>query len=127
MDRAISPNEVEVVKWLLDHALVDVTAYRFQPVEQLRIVGGCPCGCTTLHFQPPELLKGKRMLADELAIYPDGQQAGLILWGREGEIVMLEVYDSQLGSSHRFPDVSNLSTWEDLGRRDLRRSKSSEK
>ncbi len=66
------------------------------------------------------------MLADELAIYPDGQRAGLILWGLEGEIVMLEVYDCQPGSSHRFPDESNLCTWHDLGSRDLQRSKSSD-
>ena len=125
MDRAISPNEVKVIEWLLDHALVDVTAYRLQPVEQLRVVGGCPCRCTTLEFKPPEQRRGETRLADELAIYPDGQQAGLFLWGREGEIVMLEVYDLEPGSSHRFPDVSNLCTWEELGRRDLQRSKSS--
>jgi hypothetical protein len=125
MDRAIPSNEVKVVKWLLDHALVDVTAYRVQPVEQLRVVGRCICGCTTLHFQPLDQLSGKKMLADELAIYPDGQRAGLILWGLEGEIVMLEVYDFQPGSSHRFPDVSNLCTWDELGRRDSQSSKSS--
>jgi len=39
---------------------------------------------------------------------------------------MLEVYDCQPGSSHRFPDVCNLCTWDDLGRRGLQRSKSSE-
>jgi len=119
MDRAISPNEVAVVKWLLDHASVDVTAYRLQPVEQLRVVGGCNCGCTSLDFKPVRQREGKRILADELAIYPDGQRAGLMLWGLEGEIVMLEVYDCQPGSSHRFPDVSHLCTWDDLGRRDL--------
>lgn len=127
MDRAISPNEVKVVKWLLDHALVDVTKYRLQPLEQLRVVGGCGCGCTTLDFKSAEQLRGKTMLADELAVYPDGQRAGLILWGLEGEIVMLEVYDNQPGSSHRFPDESNLCTWEDLGRRDLQHSKTSER
>ena len=127
MDRAISPNEVKVVQWLLDHALVDVTAYRLRPVEQLRVVGGCICGCTTLHFKPVEQRKGEKILADELAIYPDGQQAGLMLWGLEGEIGMLEVYDFQPESSHRFPDVSNLCTWDELGRRDLQRSKSSER
>jgi hypothetical protein len=122
MDRAISPNEVEVVEWLLDHALVDVTAYRLQPVEQLRVVGGCSCGCTTLDFKPIEQQRGMKMLADELAVYPDGQRVGLILWGREGQILMLEVYDFEPGSSYRFPDVSNLCTWEDFGRRDLERS-----
>jgi len=122
MDRAISLNEAQVVNWFLDHALVDVTTYRLQPVEQLRVVGGCICGCTTLHFKPVEQQRGKERLADELAIYPDGQRAGLTLWGLEGEIVMLEVYDCQPGSSHRFPEVSNLCTWEELGRRGLQRS-----
>ena len=125
MDRAISQNEVKVIEWLLDHALVDVTAYRLQSVERLRVVGGCPCGCTTLEFKPPEQQRGSTRLADELAVYPDGQQAGLILWGREGEVVSLEVHDCQPGSSHRFPDVSNLCTWEEFGRRDLQPSKSS--
>jgi hypothetical protein len=122
MDRVISPNEVKVVEWLLDHALIDVTAYRLKPAAHLRVVGDCTCGCTTLHFKPLEQLIGKKRLADELAIYPDGQQAGLILWGLEGEIVMLEVYDAQPGSSHCFPDVSDLCTWEEAGRRDLERA-----
>ena len=63
------------------------------------------------------------MLADELAVYPDGQQAGLILWGREGEIVWLEIYDCQPESSHRVADASNLCTWDEFGCRDLERSK----
>ena len=61
------------------------------------------------------------MLADELAVYLDGQRAGLMLWGREGKIVWLEVYDCEPGSSHRIPDVSNLCTWEDMGRKSLER------
>jgi hypothetical protein len=122
MDRAINPTEVKVVAWLLDHARVDVTEYRRQPLEYLRVVGGCTCGCTSLDFKPLEQMKGKKILADELAVYPDGQQAGLILWGLEGEIVMLEVYDSEPGSSHRFPGVPDLCTWEELGRRHLERS-----
>jgi hypothetical protein len=123
MDRAISPDEVKVVKWLLDHASVDVTAYRLHPTEELRVVGGCGCGCSSLYFKPKEQRGKLQMLADELAVYPDRQQAGLILWGCEGEIVWLEVYDCQPESSHRVPDTSNLCTWDELGRRDLERSK----
>jgi hypothetical protein len=123
MDRAISPNEAKVINWLLDHALVDLTAYRLHPIDELRVVGGCGCGCTSLYFKPQEQRGKLQMLADELAVYPDGQQAGLILWGRGDEIIWLEVYDCQLESSHRVPDASNLCTWDELGRRDLERSK----
>lgn len=122
MDRAISPNEVKVVNWLLDHPLIDVTPYRLHPVEQLRVVGGCGCGCTSLDFKPPQQQGKSQRLADELAVYPDGEQAGLMLWGSEGEIASLEVYDFHPGSSHRFPDVSNLCTWEELGCRGSGRS-----
>jgi hypothetical protein len=118
MDRAISPNEIKVVQWLLDHALVDVTEYRLRPLEQLRVVGVCPCGCTSLYFEPEKQPEKVKMLADELAAYPDGQQAGLILWGRDGKIVWLEVYDFQPESSHRMLEESNLCTWEEWGRRD---------
>jgi len=123
MERVISPNETKVVNWLLDHALVDVTAYRLHPVEQLRVVGSCACGCASLYFEPEGQLGKIQRLADELAVYPDGQRAGLLLWGREGKVIWLEVYDFEPESSHRFPDVSNLCTWEDLGRRDLERSR----
>ncbi len=121
MERAISPNELKVVNWLLDHPLVDVTAYRLHPVEELRVIGGCPCGCASLYFEPEEPRGKVQRLADELAKYPDGQMAGLILWGRDGKIIELEVYDCQPESSHRVPDISNLCTWEELGRRDLER------
>ncbi|HEX8816557.1 MAG TPA: hypothetical protein VF753_13755 [Terriglobales bacterium] len=118
MDRPIAPNEIEVVNWLLDHASVDAEAYRVRPVEDLRVVGGCGCGCTSLDFKPRERREGKAVrIADELALYPDGQRAGLILWGRNGEIASLEIYDFDPGSSHRFPEVGNLCTWEEMGRR----------
>ena len=123
MYRSISPNEVKVLSWLLDHARIDVTAYRVRPLEELRVVGSCDCGCASLYLKPQEARGKLQMLADELAVYPDGQQAGLILWGREGEIAWLEVYDLQPESSHRALDASTLCTWEELGRRDLERSR----
>ncbi len=89
MDRAIRPNEIEILNWLLDHALIDVTAYRLHPVEELHVVRECGCGCVSLYFRPT--LGNLQRLADELAVYPDGQRAGLMLWGRDGEIVWLEV------------------------------------
>jgi hypothetical protein len=117
MDRAITPNEAAVVQWLLDRAPVgDVAAYRSRPVEDLRVVGGCGCGCSSLDFQPEGSGKAA-IIADARAVYPDGQQAGLILWGRDGEVVQLEIYDCDPDASRRFPELTDLRTFEDLGER----------
>jgi hypothetical protein len=113
MDRTVTPLEGAVVEWLLEHAPVgDVTAYRLQPAEGLRVVGGCGCGCSSLDFQS-DGARGGRIIADALAVYSDGQQAGLILWGRRDEIVSLEVYDCHPKASQRFPQISDLRTFEE--------------
>lgn len=115
MDRPVNPNEAAVVRWLLDHAPVgDVTTYQQRPVEELRVVGACDCGCSSLDFQPDG--PGAGIIADALALYSDGQEAGLILWGRKGEIVSLEVYDLDPEASRRIPEISSLRTFEERGR-----------
>jgi hypothetical protein len=115
MERTVTSNEAAVVGWLLDHASVgDVTAYRLRTLEDLRVVGGCDCGCASLDFQADP--SGAGIIADALAVYSDGQQAGLILWGLNGEIASLEVYDCHPEASRRFPEVSNLRTFEVRGR-----------
>jgi hypothetical protein len=58
---------------------------------------------------------GSRIIADALAVYPDGQQAGLILWARPDEIVSLEVYDWDPEASHREPELENLRSYEQHG------------
>lgn len=114
MARAVTPQEAAVVKWLLEHApMGDVTAYRQRPPEDLRVVDGCDCGCFSLKFAPPRA--GARMLADALAVYPDGQLTNLILWGRDGEVTWLELDDVDPRAPHRFPEMSDLRTWEEHG------------
>lgn len=87
----------------------DVASYQIQPLEELRVLKGCDCGCSSLDFQL-DAWGGATIIADALAVYPDGKKAGLILWGRAGEIVLLEVHDWHPEASHRFPDISNLRT-----------------
>ncbi len=117
MHRIISPQEASIVRWLLDHAARgDVSEYRSRPVEELWVVGGCDCGCCSLDFQPKRPGSRSKIIADALAVYPDGQEAGLILWGRDGMIRSLEVFDHHPGASHRVPEISNLRTYEERGR-----------
>jgi hypothetical protein len=48
-------------------------------------------------------------------VYSDGQQAGLILWGCEGEIIWLEVYEGNTEATRRLPKISDLRTFEERG------------
>jgi hypothetical protein len=112
-ERDITPHEAAIVEWLLERAAMrDVTAYRTNPVTALRVVGGCDCGCSSLDFRSSSS-GSTTMLADAVAVYPDKQQAGLILWGRDGEIVMLEVYEMH-PVADRVPEIADLRRWEDL-------------
>jgi hypothetical protein len=112
--RSITPEEAALIQWLLDHAaMTDVTAYRAEPPGELRVIGGCNCGCTSVDFQ--EDRRGAKIIADAVAFYSDGQRAGLILWGRDRAILSLEVYDFHPGASHRLPEIADLRTWEELG------------
>jgi hypothetical protein len=112
MDRAIEANEVEVVRWMLDNAgVIDTARYRESRIEELRVFPPrCKCGCASLDFE--EASGPTRMLADALAIYPDKKMAGLILWARLDRISHLEIYDCHPGASHRFPEITDLRTWE---------------
>jgi hypothetical protein len=113
MERAVTPHEAAVVGWLLDHASMgDVAAYRLHPPEELRVVEGCKCGCPSLDFAPNAWV-GAGIIADASIVYSDGQKTDLILWGREGEIVLLEVVDYDPRLPHRFPQLSDLRTWEE--------------
>ncbi len=113
MDRAVSLSEAAVLHWLLDNASIcDTTSYRKHSLESLHVVGGCDCGCKTMKFKPDALKAG--VIAHALALYADGKEAGLNLWGRDGEIVELEIYDCDRGAAQRFPQLANLCRWEEL-------------
>jgi len=112
-ERDITAHEAAIIEWLLDHAAMrDVTAYRKNPITALRVVSGCDCGCSSLDFHS-NVSGPKTILADAVAVYPDKQQAGLILWGRDDENVMLEVYEMH-PVANRVPEIADLRRYEDL-------------
>jgi hypothetical protein len=111
--RPVTPEEIAVLRWLLENAPVgDIAAYRELKVEDLRVVAGCDCGCVSALFESDQ--RGIKMIADALAVYADGEQANLILWGRAGRITWLEVCDVGPKSAHRMPAIANLRRWEQL-------------
>jgi len=114
-ERDITEHEAALIEWLLDQApMRDVAEYRTRAVTSLRVVGACDCGCASLDFLS-KTSGPMMMLADSVAVYPDKKQAGLIVWGRAKEIVLLEVYEMH-PVADRFPEIADLRRWEDLFR-----------
>ena len=95
MDRGLTA-QAAVIQWLLDHAaMTDVTAYLAQSPGELRAIGGCKCGCTSLDFQDD--WHGSKIIAEAVALYPDGQRAGLILWAATARSCPWKCTTSTLG------------------------------
>jgi hypothetical protein len=114
LDRPATAEEIAIVRWLLENVPVrDVSEYRRQSLDELHVVGGCECGCISVDFQP-DAWGGSQILADGVVTYEDGIKAGLILWGKNGKIVLLEAYDLHTDSSHRMPTPADLLRWEQL-------------
>jgi hypothetical protein len=107
MNRSLTAKEASIVQWLVDHAGPNdpVGPWRI-PVEELRVVGGCSCGCCSIYFH----LDSVKVLPIRQAIgtLADGRQNGLILWGTDDEIRGLEVYDLYPDASHELPEVDTL-------------------
>ena len=55
-----------------------------------RVVGRCECGCASFDLQPNA--RGASILADGYGRTPAGVEVGVILWGRDGAPISLEVY-----------------------------------
>jgi hypothetical protein len=114
-DRPITPKEAAVVRWLLENApMHDGAEFLQTDIERLHVVETCNCGCYSLIFA--EEMRGHYMIGDAMAVWPDGHQQNLMLWGCEGKVVWLEVWDQLPPDAYREPEVSALRTWEDHGR-----------
>lgn len=118
--RTISPDEIEVVRWLLAHgAMKDVSEYRADSLEGCEVFSACPCGCASIDFVYTGSTKtaGQRstsIIAEAIARWFDGTQAGVMLWGNMGSLLGIELYE--LGGddiARRFPTVGALRRWED--------------
>ncbi len=115
--RAITECEIAVLQWLLKYAAVcDVSVYRVKALDELQAMPCCD-SCAGLLFHDAQTSKvGFEMLADALALYPDGQVVGVLLWDSGGEFAWLELHDTFTdGTAKRFPETSDLRTREQHG------------
>ncbi len=115
--RAIIKDEVQILRWLLENAAVgDVSAYRAKALDELQARPCCSVCAGLLFGDAKPFNEHLQMLADALAVYPDGQIAGVLLWASCGEFAWLEFHDTFTdGVVTRFPATTDLKTWEQHG------------
>jgi|SRR5262245_52332616 len=90
--RPISDAEIAVIRAALDRAPSDRPIGELRvPLEALRVVATCPCGCDSVEFRLDDA--GSHPVADGFGTRPFGGLVGLLVWGTETEVTGLEVYD----------------------------------
>ena len=114
VDREIAPQEAAIVRWLLDNSYIPEAApYRHVSADSLRVLGEWTC-CRSVDFTHD--IAGASIISDAPVVYPDGQEAVVMLWARDGQVIALEVVDHTEATAGRLPGLPDLRTWEQRGR-----------
>jgi hypothetical protein len=96
--RLIREDEAEVIRAALERAKVaDISEGATGTISSLQVVSRCECGCASIDFDLPASEKRSTPLADGTAKTPRGGAVGVIVWGRDGAIAGLEIYDLGAG------------------------------
>jgi hypothetical protein len=112
-DRPISRQEVEIVSWLLRNASTkEPLNHLLDGVDRLRVVGRCGCGCASVDFEKDGQSGGRHPIAEATAESPTGLNCGVILWGRDGAVTGLEIYEMDPDSTNTLPRFETLKPWD---------------
>jgi len=108
----LTEGERTLLQWLLEHGGEDTSQYQSQ-VKELRVVGGCTCGCPTIDLAVGEsdhtTIGASHILADFEGITPEGVDVGVLLRARQGQLSELEVFSLlEVEGSYGYPTIESL-------------------
>jgi hypothetical protein len=93
--RSITPEEVAIVRTLLDTCLVvPVSPVAVEALPALKIMSRCGCGCASVEFVAPWPTEPRsRLVADGVATMPTDARVGLMVFGLPDAITAFEIYE----------------------------------
>ena len=99
----VTPEVLQVIRWMLDHARTPAGADYSPDLGALQVIE--EWDHNSFDFEPGG--PRKVIIADARAQWPDGAIAGLLLWGQDGRVQGLETYEGSENSHHRlaYPDI----------------------
>jgi hypothetical protein len=116
-ERPLHHDEVDVIRWMLQHASTRGTLNHLVPsLASLRAVGACECGCPSIDFVSQEETVGSAPVAEALGTSPEGVDVGLLLWAKGDAIVGFELYDFGDGVPFSLPRIDTLRPFPEHGK-----------
>ena len=113
-NRPINDDEVRVIRTALQRCPEIPEAAALVPtLGDLRVVGGCECGCASVDFAvaKPEQ---RKPIADGLGMLADGERVGVIVWGTSDAVTGLEIYDmSASATGLPLSRLQSIIPWEE--------------
>ena len=103
-ERALTPAERELARWMLEHGEPEAT--RFLPqLEHARVVSRCPCGCASIDFAVTGLplpTGGLHVLGD-FQFEHEGAMAGAFIFECNGVLAGIEVWGIKAAAPSTLP------------------------
>ena len=108
--RPITPAEAAIVNWMLTHCATSTAHSALAAgIDELTVVGRCPCGCPSIDFILDGQSTNGHPIASANAMTPEGRPIGVILWGTEREVSGLELYDMDGLGSFPLPSIATFT------------------
>ena len=113
VDQPISPEEITVIRVMLERAAVTADCARLlTELNALRVVYRCSCGCDSVDFQTFDPKIPPMPIADGTGETPSGGSVGVIIWGSVDSVTGIEIYDEGAGDNDlRLPTPESIQPW----------------
>ena len=112
-NRPISETEAACIRVTLERApATPDTSALVSAIGDLRVVGGCDCGCASVDFEKNSS-EHAQPIADGIGKTARGGDVGIIVWGTRNAITGLEIYDRGAGDDDLYlPELSSIVSWD---------------
>jgi len=95
-DRSLTLQEIELVRWLLEHGTPGVAPAFLAQVDQARVASRCPCGCASIDFaiagRLPPVGAPLQILSDYWWESDEGDKFGVFVFAKADLLAGLEVW-----------------------------------
>jgi hypothetical protein len=94
MDRPLTPDETQLIRWMLEHGNPEAQVFIPQLEKAKATPWRCPCGCASINLSidgQPEPAGGLHVLADFM-FGTDADLSGIFVFEKSGILAGLEVY-----------------------------------